>query len=321
MHTGMSELSRERNDLEAAARHLLSSRELGAENGLPQNPYRWRVTAARIRQAQGDPAGALELLDEAERLYASDFSPDVRPVAAVRARVWIAQGNLSAAWDWARDHRVAATDELSYLHEFEHATLARLLLAQGRRDGADDGITAAIELTDRLLAAAEDGGRFGSVIDILVVQALARHARGDAPGALASLHRAVAPAAPEGYARVFIDEGPPMTSLLKLAAKERSAPSYVRRLLGAVVTAEGRTTVAQPLIEPLSERELEVLRLLGGELAGPEIARELSVSLPTMRTHTRNIYAKLGVNSRMAAVRRAAELELLSRTRDRRPSA
>ena len=159
MHMGMSELCRERNDLEAASQHLLVGRELGEENGLPQYPYRSRVAAARIRQAEGDLDGALELLEEAERLYASNFSPDVRPVAAVRARVWIAQGKLSAAWGWAREHGVTAADELSYLHEFEHATLARLLLAQGMRDRADDRIGEAIELTERLLAAAEDGGR------------------------------------------------------------------------------------------------------------------------------------------------------------------
>jgi LuxR family maltose regulon positive regulatory protein len=234
--------------------------------------------------------------------------------------VWIAQGKLSAAWGWAREHGVAAADELSYVHEFEHATLARLLLAQGTRDHADDRIAAAIELTERLLAAAEDGGRSGSAIDILVVQALARHARGDVAGALASLHRAAALAEPEGYVRIFIDEGPPMAALLKLAAKPRKASGYARRLLAGVVTAEGRSTVGQPLIEPLSERELEVLRLLENELDGPEIARELIVSLATVRTHTRNIYAKLGVNSRRAAVRRADELDLLSRTRDRRPA-
>ncbi len=199
MHVGISTILRERDDLEAASQHLLASGELGEENGLPQNPYRSRVAAARIRQAEGDLDGALELLDEAERLYVSDFSPDVRPVAAVRASVWIAQGKLAEAWGWAREHRVTAADELSYLHEFEHATLARLLLAQGTRDRADDSIGQAIELTERLLAAAEDGGRKGSAIDVLVVQALARHARGDVAGALASLARAVALAEPEGH--------------------------------------------------------------------------------------------------------------------------
>jgi len=108
--------------------------------------------------------------------------------------------------------------------------------------------------------------------------------------------------------------------MLKVASKRQVASDYVRRLLAAVVTAEGPTPVKQPLIEPLSERELEVLRLLESDLDGPDIARELSVSLATVRTHTRNVYAKLGVNNRRAAVRRAAELGLLSRTRDRGPA-
>jgi ATP/maltotriose-dependent transcriptional regulator MalT len=321
MHVGMSELCRELNDLEGASQHLLAGRELGDENGLPQYPYRSRVAAARIRQAEGDLDGAQELLEEAERLYASNYSPDVRPVAAERARVWIAQGNLSAAWGWAREHGVAEPDELSYLHEFEHATLARLLLAQGMRDRADDRIAAAAGLTERLLAAADAGGRKGSAIDILVVQALAHRARDDMTSALDSLARAVALAEPEGYVRAFIDEGPPMTSLLKLAARQPNAPEYVRRLLAAAVTVERRATLEQPLVEPLSERELEVLRLLESDLDGPDIARELTVSLATVRSHTRSIYAKLGVNSRRTAVRRAAELGLLSRTGDRRHTA
>jgi LuxR family transcriptional regulator, maltose regulon positive regulatory protein len=140
-------------------------------------------------------------------------------------------------------------------------------------------------------------------------------------GAIASLDRAVALAEPEGYVRVFIDEGPRMAALLKLAAKPPNAPGYVRRLLAAAVSAAGPAAVAQPLIEPLSEREVEVLRLLESDLGGPEIARELVVSLSTVRTHTQNIYAKLGVNSRRAAIRRAAELDLLTRTRDHRTRA
>jgi LuxR family maltose regulon positive regulatory protein len=286
---------------------------------MPRNPYRSRVAAAGVRQARGDLDGAVELLDEAERLYVSDFAPDVRPVAAVRARVLVTQGKLSEAWGWARDHGLTAMDELQYVHEFEHATLARLLLAQGTRDRADDSIGAAIDLTDRLLAAAESGSRSGSAIDILVVQALARLALADPAGALTSLERALELAEPEGYVRIFVDEGLPMAALLKLAAKPRSASSYVRRLLATAVMADAGAKLDQPLIEPLSERELEVLRLLESDLDGPDLARELTVSLPTLRTHTSNIYAKLGVNSRRAAVRRAAELGLLSPTRDRRP--
>jgi LuxR family maltose regulon positive regulatory protein len=239
----------------------------------------------------------------------------------VKARLWIAQGRLSDAWGWARDRGVTAADELSYVHEFEHATLARLLLAQGTRDRSDRLVDDATDLLGRLVEAAEQGGRKGSAVEILVAQALARHGRDDIAGALGSLAGAVTLAEPEGYVRVFVDEGPPMAALLKLAAKQPNAPGYERQLLAALAPTRARAPVDQALIEPLSERELDVLRLLESDLDGPGMARELTVSLATVRTHTRNIYAKLGVNSRRAAVRRAAELGLLSRTRDRRPSA
>ena len=166
-------------------------------------------------------------------------------------------------------------------------------------------------------SAAEEGGRTGRVIEILVLRALAHQALGDLPAALAALERAVTLAEPEGYVRVFADEGPPMTALLRAAAKQGTTRNYVRRLLAAMSGTGHDTPVRQPLIDPLSERELDVLRLLGTDLDGPAIARELMVSLNTMRTHTKSIYAKLGVTSRRAAVRRAAELDLLSRARSR----
>jgi LuxR family maltose regulon positive regulatory protein len=321
MHVGMSMVLRERNDLEGAARQLLAAGELGEENGLPQNRYRRRVALAAIRQAEGDLDAALELLTEAERVYVGDFSPDVRPVAALKARAWIAQGRLPEALDWARERGLSANDELSYVHEFEHATLARLLLAQGTRDRSDRLVNDATGLLGRLVEAAEQGRRNGSAVEILVAQALARHAQDDVAGALGSLVRAVTLAEPEGYVRVFIDEGPPLVALLKLAGKQPNARGHVRQLLADVESTRGPTPADQALIEPLSERELEVLRLLESDLDGPGMARELTVSLATVRTHTRNIYAKLGVNSRRAAVRRAAELGLLSRARGRRPTA
>jgi LuxR family maltose regulon positive regulatory protein len=318
MHVGMSELLRERDDLAAAARHLEQARDLGEENGLPQNPYRSRVAAARIRQAEGDSDAALELLAEARRLYTTDFSPEVRPVEAMTARVWIAQGRLAEATGWARERGLSATDDLGYEREFEHITLARLLLARGARDRSESEIGHAIELLERLLRDAEAGGRTGSVIEILVVLALARRARNDAPGTLGALEHAVELAEPEGYVRVFADEGPPMAATLRQAAQRRTASDYLRRLLAATVTPASPAAPAHPLIEPLSERELDVLRLLDSELDGPGIARELTVSVATVRTHTRNVYAKLGVNNRRAAVRRAAELGLLASSRDGR---
>ena len=316
MYVGMSELHRERDDLPAATRQLLRSQELGEHTGLPQNRYRWRVAMARIREAEGDLGGALDLLNEAERLYVGDFFPNVRPVPALKARLRVAQGELGEALGWARERGLSVADDLSYLREFEHITLARVLLARYTAERAERSIQEATRLLERLLRAAEEGRRTGSVIEILVLQALTHQARGDIPAALASLRRALTLAEPESYIRIFADEGPPMASLLRAAAKLRIAPSYVRRLLAAVNKTGDSTPASQGLIEPLSERELDVLRLLGTDLGGPDIARELIVSLNTVRTHTKNIYAKLGVNNRRAAVRRARELDL-SRTGDR----
>ena len=318
MHVGMSELFRERNDLTVARQHLLLSEELGERAGLAQNAYRWRVAMARVREAEGDLDAALELLDEAERLYASDYYPNVRPIPAMKARVWTAQGRLGQALGWAREQGVSVEDELSYLREFDHITLARVL-ARSTRDRDDPSMREGPELLDRLLQAAEAGQRTGSVIEILVLEALAHQMRGDVPAALVALGRALTLAEPEGYVRVFVDEGPSMAALLGAAARHGTAPNYVRQLLAAFRQAEGGTPVRQALIEPLSERELDVLRLLGTDLDGPEIARQLVVSLHTVRSHTKNIYAKLGVNNRRAAVRRAAELDLLSRSSNRQP--
>ena len=267
---------------------------------------------ARVREAEGDLDGALELLDAAQRVYMGDFSPNVRPIPALRARVLAAQGRVDDALAWAREHGLSADDDLSYLREHEHITLARVLLARSRAQPAETSLQDVGRLLERLLEAAEAGERTGSVIEVLVLQALTSHARGNVPEALAALERALTLAEPEGYVRMFASEGPPMASLLRAAAKQGIAPSYVHRLLAAVNRSEDRPPQRQGLIEPLSERELEVLRLLGSDLDGPDIARELTVSLNTVRTHTKNIYAKLGVNNRRSAVRRGQELDLMS---------
>jgi LuxR family maltose regulon positive regulatory protein len=311
MYVGLSQLDRERDDLDGAAQQLMKSQELGEHNGLAQNRYRSRVAMARIREAQGDLAGAVALLDEAERVYVGDFFPNVQPIAALKTRVWIAQGRLGEALDWARARGLAPGDDLSYLREFEHITLARVLLAKSKGDRPDGSIREAMGLLERLLRAADEGGRTGSAIEVLVLQALAHQMRGDIAAALIPLERALRLAEPEGYVRVFVNEGPPMAELLEAAGKHGIASTYVRRLLAALGKAEGRAPLTQALAEPLTESELGVLRLLGTDLGGPDIARELTVSLNTIRTHTKAIYTKLGVNSRRAAVRRAEELHLL----------
>jgi LuxR family maltose regulon positive regulatory protein len=312
MHVAIAEILLERDDRSAAADRLALCERLGEHKGLPQNPYRRRLVAARLREAEGDLDGALTLLDEADRVYNGDYSPNVRPVPAVRARLFLRRGELGQAEAWAAERQLAADDELSYLREYEHITLARLLLARHRGDEA--ALHQALSLLDRLLVAAEDGGRGGSAIELLMLQALAQQCRADTPAALTALHSAITRAQPEGYVRLFAEEGPAMASLLKALAKRSSPAGYLRRLLASTAGAQDRP-VASVLVEPLSERELDVLRLLGSDLDGPDIARELSVSLNTVRTHTKNIYAKLGVTSRRAAVRRGQELDLLGRQR------
>lgn len=289
MHVGLAEIRRERDDRDAAVEALTSAEELELF-GTAQYPYRSRVVRAGLKLAEGETAACLALLEEAERLYHTDYSPAVRPVGARRARTYVLQGNLDAARAWVRDRGLSTDDELRYVTEFEHITLAIVLINDARSDRELRPVRA---MLDRLLAAAEEGGRGSSVIEILAVQALAFDACGDTPRALDALRRAVELARPEGYVRVFDYLGP-----------------RLRVLRDAVASGSAPARMQQGLVEPLSDRELEVLRLLGSDLSGPDIARELVVSLNTMRTHTKNIYTKLGVNNRREAVRRAAELGL-----------
>ncbi|RPI54913.1 MAG: LuxR family transcriptional regulator, partial [Chloroflexi bacterium] len=209
-------------------------------------------------------------------------------------------------------------DEPGYLREFEHITLARILIAQYESDQLDGSIHEAVELLERLLQAAEEGGRTGSVIEILVLQALAHEARGNLPAALLPLERALALAEPEGYVRILLDEAPPMARLLYEALSRGIAPDYVRRLLAAVpVSGPERAhpptlkTHEAEWVEPLSERELEVLQLIAEGLTNQEIASKLFLSLNTVKVHTRNIYSKLGAHHRAEAVARARAVGIL----------
>jgi LuxR family maltose regulon positive regulatory protein len=315
MHVGLSELACEHNDLHAATEHLLRSQGLGEHMGLPQNPYRWRVAMARIKQAHGDLEGALHLLEEAEQRYVGDFFPNVRPVVALVTRLWIAQGRLAQALGWAREQGLSAHDELSYLREFEHITLARVLLARAQSDRSGHSMPEAIGLLARLLEAAEAGERTGSLIEILVLLSLAQQMQGDIRSARMTLERALTLAEPEGYVRLFVDEGPAMVQLLTRMKDEGGRmKEYIHTLLAAFGKPEDvhpSSFIPQPLVEPLSARELDVLRLLKTELSGPEIARELVIGLSTVRTYTKSIYSKLNVTNRRAAVKRAAELDLI----------
>jgi LuxR family maltose regulon positive regulatory protein len=232
---------------------------------------------------------------------------------------------LGEALDWAQKQGLSTDDNLSYLREFEHITLARILLAQYKSDYAVRSILEVMGLLERLLKAAEEGGRTGSAIEILVLQALAHQAQGDIPAALMPLHRALKLAEPEGYIRKFLDEGPPMAQLLSEAVARGIMPGFIGKLLAVFEAeeqkSEGKSNLppalpegqrdGESLSESLSQRELEVLRLIAQGLSNREISKRLFLALNTVKGHNQKIYSKLQVQSRTEAIARARELDLL----------
>lgn len=315
LYVGLGELHRELGDLQAATQYLLTSKELGNQAVSPGSAYRLYAAMARIKKAEGDPDGALALLHKAERVYKRDPVPNVRPVAALKARVWVGQGRLAEALSWIRERNLSPDDDINYLQEFEYMTLVRVLIAEYKRDRVDRVIHQAMGLLERLRQAAKAGERTGSLIEIMVLQALAHEAQGNIASAVVPLKRALTLAEPEGYLRIFVDEGQPMQVLLAESLARGADAIYVTQLLAAINEQRGDETVMpnpnQLLIEPLSQRELEVLRLLANGHTNQAVADELVIALSTVKKHVNNIFGKLGVGSRTQAVSRARELDLL----------
>lgn len=311
LHLGLSELYMEQGNRELATQHLRKSKKLSETTGFPRWKYRWSFVQSRLKQMQGDFEGALHMLDEAERLYIRGPVPDMRPIPALRAVIWIKQGNFSDAQVWEKEQNLAVDDTLSYLREFEHLTLARLRIAQ-YKNGEKSAIDDAQKLLARLLNAAEEGNRDGSIIEILIQQALASEAQDNTTNALASLTRALTLAESEGFVRLLVDEGAPMQQLLS----NMSPSDYINSILSAFestpISPSNIQIPTQPLIEPLSERELEVLQLVADGLSNRDISQQLYLALSTVKGHNRNIYGKLGVQRRTEAVARARELGLVT---------
>jgi LuxR family maltose regulon positive regulatory protein len=315
---GMADVLYERGELEAARDHATEGVGLWRQvsYGLPL--VAGLATLARIRQAQGDAPGALEAIAEAERVGLSPaLVALLNPAPATRARLALARGEVAEAARWVQDRGLGPDDQPSYPREREYLVLARVLLADHAADRAHG-------LLERLHALAVAQGRTGSVIEIRALQALARHASGDQAGALATLAEALTLAAPEGWLRVFVDEGAPMASLLgKLLTTPAGVavqvpPAFLDRLLDAFEQAgqaalpRSRRGAALPgLVAALSARELEVLQLLAAGRSNPAIAQELVVSLDTVKRHVTHILDKLGAANRTQAAARARELGLL----------
>jgi LuxR family maltose regulon positive regulatory protein len=304
LHAALSEVLLQRGQLEAAAEHLHAAEALGPGAFSTEHRYRWPAAMAGLRRCTGELDAALSSLTVAETQYRRGFFPEARPLGGIKARIWITQGRISDAGAWVAEQGLSSSDELTYLKEFGHLTLARMLLAQKTTDSLGE----ALELLGRLAHAADAAGRESSLIEILVLQSLTLQAQ--QLDALGSLERALSLAEPNGITQIFVDEGAPMLQLLRAAAGAGIRPELVRTLSRALRNA-GESSPALAMADPLSDRELDVLRLLGTTLSGPEIARELHVSLNTMRTHTKHIFVKLEVNDRAGAVRRAEFLGLI----------
>jgi LuxR family maltose regulon positive regulatory protein len=304
---GLASVMYQWNDLESAARYAKEGVALCKLLGQAEILMNSQIALAQVQQARGDSQGALATFEGATQV-ASELSVwSVFVIAAHRARLWLAQGDVRAASRWAQESGLSADDDLGLYREVPHLTWARVLIAQGD----DEALADAARLLERMLEAARAVERTGSVIEILMLQALVRQAQGDVEQALAALERALSLAEPEGYVRLFVDEGEAMLKLLRRAASQGITPQYTHKLLAAFEPGEYIAPHPQPLPEPLTGRELDVLRLIAAGLPNREIAEQFYVSINTIKSHTRNIYGKLNVHNRTQAVNRARELELL----------
>jgi LuxR family transcriptional regulator, maltose regulon positive regulatory protein len=317
---GLAEVLYEWNKLDEAEQQLAHGMRLLEGTTLVDADFMTLgyTALAHLQYARGQVGHALATLDAFAHLaHTHHFVPHlVARGVAMRAQVELAQGNLAAAMCWAEASGLTPDDDLSYPREREYLILARVRLAQGRSDPHGPSLQEALRLLERLLHEAEINARMGSVLEILIVRALALDAQGKHHGALTTLERALRLGAPEGYIRLFVDEGAPMRVLLRLAHARGIAPDYIATLLFAF---EGQCTSDHPLdtdnptdlVESLTARECEVLRLLDAGASNRDIALSLVLSLGTVKKHVSNICGKLGVQSRTQALARARALHLL----------
>lgn len=274
----------------------------------------------RILFSLGDLAGVEEIHQKMERINRElSVPPWIKDLmTAWQTRVWLVRGKLGASSQWALERELKLDGEITYLRATEYVVFARLLIAQCRLDEAK-------ELLYRLLETAEARGKKARSIEILLLQAIAFQAGSDTDRAMASLERALELAELEGFVRIFVDEGPAMSRLLYEAAARGISPVYVSKLLAAFPAADSKEAerpriqaANAKLFEPLSDRELDVLKLLAEGLTNEQIGTKLFISTHTVKAHTRNIYGKMDSHNRTEAVAKARAFGILPSTLKRR---
>ncbi len=317
LHLGLSRVYREQAKVSDARHHLTRCELSGKTAALPAWPYDLYIARARIKEDEGEFEAAHQLLEAAGAIYQASPVPDLRPIGALKTRVLLRQGRLDEALAWVHGNEFIFDGELNYLHEFEYITVARVLITCYASDYPEKASLEVSELLGRLLQMAEKGDRANSQIEILILQALYYRLLDDMSLALSSLKRALILAEPEGYVRIFIDEAAPMEQLLSEALEQGIMPELTSSLL-AVFETEAQKPVGdyallspQLMVENLSERELEVLKLIAQGFSNQEIARQLVLALSTIKGHNQRIFGKLQVKRRTEAVARARELGLL----------
>jgi LuxR family maltose regulon positive regulatory protein len=296
----------ERNVLDQAIQQAQTGVEVAGLGRKDVSFFAWsNLYLLRVLFSQGDMTGAEKVIEKMQKILQERDLPILAQnlLSAWQLRIWVHQNKLALADQWVKERNLNPQGELSFFNEGEYLAFARLIQAQGNPGGA-------LELLQRLLEEAESGGRTLRVLEILILQALCSQEEGNMKPALETLEKALRIAEPEGFIRLFLDEGQPMEQLLKKwKTGDEKLKIFIAGLLGAYGTRE---MPEQPLIEPLSERELEVLELIAEGFTNSEIATRLYLSLNTVKVHTRNIYQKLGVNNRTQAAAKAREFGILS---------
>ncbi|MBI3172518.1 MAG: AAA family ATPase [Chloroflexi bacterium] len=322
-HLGLGLLYHEMGEDERAASHLQKSFELGRQTPIVDWTYRKNLAQAYLKESEGDHDAALEALNEAQRFYVRTPIPNLRPVDAMMARIYLQQDRLDKAQAWAAKSGMSLLETPDYLHEFERLTLAKIALAEYQHDQNEQHILDVLKLLEGQLKLAQEQNRLRSQIEILVLQAFALQAKGEAAQAISSLEKALSLAEPEGYLRIFVNEGEFLRLLiLDVRSAVEKSPYFLFGYLEKLLAEFPQPTEFQlqkskfenpkpELIDPLSDRELEVLRLIAQGLSNQEITQKLFVALSTIKGHNLRIFAKLQAKSRTEAVARARELGLL----------